>query len=173
MCTVLEKRRSKLEKLERMVDVLETKSEQNERRVELERNKRKKQQAMMQEIFIGRQLKNCVPLTDVVVLPDTTAGEVSKPFWVLRSQQENLIATTRPFIFQIIGAAAGAGIVPKSIGKCAKEYHSNHDCATAFYTALLVRVGESPTILREFLELMEEELEEMGPILTQMMKDIG
>lgn len=170
--TALEKRRSKLEKLEKMVDVLEVKSEQNEGRIELERNKRKQQKAMMQEVFIDRQLQNCVPLNQLAVLPETTSGEVSKQFWVLRSQQQNLIATTRPFILQIIRVTAAAGIVSKSIGKCAKACNiPNHDCTAEFYQDLLVRVGESPATLQDFLQLMEKELK--LPIFTQMLKDAG
>ena len=169
---LLEKRSGKLEKLEKMVGVLATKSEENERRIELERNKRKQKQVIMQEIFMKRQLKTGVPLSRLSVLPGTKAGEVSKEFWVLRSHQNNLISTTRSFIYQIIRATAAAGVVSKKVGKCAVNCTiPDHDCAASFYESLLVRVGESPTTLQHFLQLMEKEF--MQPIFAKMLKDVG
>ena len=170
LLNLVEKRSSKLEKLEKMVDVLAEKSEQNERQIELERNERKHQQVVIQELYLQRQLNVGVPLSQLSVLPQTKPGELSKEFWVLRSHQENLVCVTRPFICQIIRAAVEAGIVSDTVEKC-MDSCPDRDRVAAFYKALLVRVGESPTILADFLQLMERELNQ--PIFAKMLKDIG
>lgn len=157
-----------------MVNALEVKSDQNERRLEFQRNELKQQHVTMQECFIGRQIG--VSPSQLCFLPGTTVRETSKQVWVLRKHQQNLVLLTRPHIREIITIAVEAGFVSENIGKCATDCSlPDHDCAAEFYKALLVRVCEAPHVLENFLQLLLEVLKENEScrhLFTGMLKEI-
>ena len=167
----------KLMEMGKMISEREKSDEERERAVELERNKVEQMKIQVQESLICRHQFIGGASSQPQLLPGMTAEECSKQLWVLQKHQPNLVQVTRKNIDQIITATAKAGIVSNNIGKCGKMCTiPDHDCTSAFYEALLVRVGESPRVLEEFLHLMQQDVkldEACKKIFTHILRDIS
>jgi hypothetical protein len=157
---MLEKRTGELKKLVHTVEELTERFEKSDQRLEMQQIELIEQKVCMREFCLSLQM---IEPSLPSFIQTTTTGEYCKQFWILRKHQRNLITITKPYIHSIIKASTEAGIVSRNIGKCAiKCSIPNHDCASGFYKALLVRVGKSPHVLRFFLQILLNEFE-TGP----------
>ena len=146
----IKRQNQQLKKLIETIDDLKQRVEEDSRMLELQSNDLNELHIYFQELtlFQGRSGISVAAKGD----------EMSKPFWILRKHQRNLEMVTRPHIKSIIRASSEKCIVSKYIGKCASECSiPGHDCACAFYTALLVATQDSPHIIHTFLHLMLQE----------------
>jgi hypothetical protein len=168
----LQKRDEKLHKLVTTIHELKEVTEDNERRIEMQRNELKEQHAILCEMSIALGLKSGASFSHMYF----NAGETPREFWVLRRNKQNLIIITKPHIQQIIRAALEARFVSENIGKCATKCPTaGHNCAEEFYKALQVKVGESPHTLKAFLLLMQEKLKEsesLQKLCSKMLAEI-
>ena len=167
----LRKRDDKLRTLVTTINELKEMTDENERRIELQRNELKEQHAILQEMFLALGMKKGASFSHIC---NTFfgAGEASREFWVLRKYRRNLIIITNPHIQQIIEIALQARLVSENIGKRATV---GHNCAEGFYKALQVKVGEEPHVLKEFLLLMQEKLKEsqsLQKLCSRMLAEI-
>ena len=168
----LQKRDEKLHKLVTTIHELKEVTEDNERRIEMQRNELKEQHAILCEMSIALGLKSGASFSHMYF----NAGETPREFWVLRRNKQNLIIITKPHIQQIIRAALEARFVSENIGKCATKCPTaGHNCAEEFYKALQVKVGEAPHTLKAFLLLMQEKLKEsesLQKLCSKMLAEI-
>ena len=156
---LLNKQTKQMEGLLETIDDIKEKSEEDDQRIEVQHNDMIEQQIALQELFLSLQMsdKSCGHPGFKVANNEV---DNSKHLWILRRHQRNLVSVTKPFIPRVIKTSEEAGIVSRNVGRCATKCSiPNHDCASGFYKALLVSVGESPRVLEIFLKMMVKEFD--------------
>ena len=163
LTALLCRRTVKFKSLVKKTDLLVQKFEENEQQLELHKSELKEQQVALAEMQMLLPRNHLLPFVNILV-GGLDRDSSSRPLWVFRKHQRNLVVVTRPYIGRIIKAAIEAGLVSKHVGKCAKNCTTmDHDCADRFYKALLKKVSESPEALKEFLQLLQQTLRESQP----------
>lgn len=160
---LLQKRNENLQTLVTTINGLQEMTEENERRLEMQRNQLKEQYTVLREMLLAMRMKGS-RFSHVYLKSGTNPGEISQEFWVLRKHRGNLITVTKPYIRQVIKMALEAGLISENVGKCATKCPTlGHNCADEFYKALQVRVGEAPHALKQFLLLIQQRLKDSQP----------
>ena len=154
LTTLLQTRDEMLQSLVMEIDKLKEETEENERRLEFQRNELKEQYAVLQEMFVVLRAREEGIFGKSAVMG---ANEFSKEFWILRKHRPSLVVLTKPYIDQIITESVKAGLVSENIGQCGSNCQlSGHDCSDGFYKALQVKVNETPHTLESFIILIQK-----------------
>ena len=170
--SLLDKRNIQIEELLDINDELKERCEENDQRIEATQNDLKEHQIVLHEFFQVSKMPFELP----DIFQEAAATNFPKHLWILRRHQRNLVSITKPHIQKIIKVSSEAGIVSKIIGKCATNCSiPNHDCASGFYRALLVSVGDSPRVLEIFLQMMLDEFqsEPCSRLCSQMLHEVN
>lgn len=154
----LEKRNDKLQKLVATIGELKVATDENECRMEMQRNELEEQRAILQEVYTAA-LQVAGSGTCKYMRHSPLLCEKSQEYWVLYKHRRNLVVITKPFIEDIIFAAWKAGLVSENIHLYATKYsNQGNTCSDIFFKALQVKVREMPQALNEFLQIMQEKL---------------
>jgi hypothetical protein len=174
----LQNRDERLRKLVASIDELKKVTDENERRIELQRNELKEQCAILREMFIALEAKRGPCFSRICdSYFGAGAADTSREFWILRKYRHNLIIITKPYIQLIIMEAWKADLISEHVAKCATKCPTtHHDCTDGFYKALQVKVGEAPHTLKPFLLRIQEKLKDSRPcqqLCKRMLLEIG
>ena len=158
LTTLLQMRNEKLRSLVLTIDKLKGVTEENERRLQLQRNELTEQYAVLQEMFV--MLKELgISNVSGAYLP---AKGMSREFWILRKYRPSLVVVTKPYIHQIIRECVEAGLVSEKFSQCACATgcpSSGHECTDQFYKALQLKVSDTPHALECFLLLIQQKMQ--------------
>ena len=158
LTTLLQMRNEKLRSLVMTIDKLKGVTEENERRLQLQRNELKEQYAVLQEMFVMLKELGISNVSGVYL----HAKEMSREFWILRKYRPSLLIVTKPYIHQIIRECVEAGLVSEKFSQCACPTgcpSSGHDCTDQFYKELQLKVSETPHTLECFLLLIKQKVQ--------------